>query len=127
MPKHFYAAGHLLDSGLLFRAWGVGKTPKTAYRQAYKRTPVSIYPDPRDCVEIMEREYDRLGTMFANSPLDEYIHPDNRIGAVIQIDEDTAIAARIVHGRILVHKSEMCSDGFLEMLGKIQASQKKEA
>ena len=127
MPKHFYAAGHLLDSGLLFRAFGIGKTAKTAYRQAYKRTPTSIYPDPRDCVEITEREFDRLGSMFANSPIDEYVHHENRIGDAFRIDDDTALAARIVHGRILVHKSEMLSDEFLAMLGKIQASQKKEA
>lgn len=123
MAKHFFAAGHLLSSGL-FRAFGAGKTAKTAYRQAYKRTPVSVYSDPRDCVEITEREYDRLGCMFANSPLDEYVHHENQIGAVFRIDDDTAIAARIVHGRILVHKSEMTSEGFLEILGKIQ---KKEA
>lgn len=126
MTKHFFAAGHLLNSGN-FRAFGVGRTPKTAYRQAYKRTPVSIYPDPRDCVEISERDFDQLGYRFEKDPTEAILWRSQKIGDVFRIDDDTAIAGRIVHGRILVHKSELTSEGFLNVLAKIQTSQKKEA
>lgn len=78
-------------------------------------------------MEIWKSDFDQLVYQFGKDPTGVFLWSSQKIGDVFRIDDDTAAAGRLVHGWILVHESELTSEGFLNLLAKIHTSQKKEA
>lgn len=69
--------------------FGVGKTPKTAYRAAWKRTP-DMFCVPRDCVEIETTDdgYESLASEVEDRQGWASLYPEQWIGTPFRIDEN---------------------------------------